>query len=105
MLNFLRQAFFSYKGANNWANWPAFISSTIVAPGFTVAVFALTGKFARSEAAAQDYVAGMSIIGASFAMMGGFLQTFTTDRQIGTISFFLAARGSRLVAFLARPLF
>ncbi len=97
-----RQAYLSYKGLFLWLNWPAYISNVFLRPGLIVAMFALTGRFARGEEAAETYVIGLTAYAVPTIIMGGVLQGFYYERSFGTISFFFAARGSRLASFLTR---
>jgi hypothetical protein len=55
-----RQAYLSYKGLFLWLNWPAYVSNVFLRPGLIVAMFALTGRFARGEAAVEAYVIGLT---------------------------------------------
>ena len=97
-----RQAYLSYKGLFLWLNWPAYVSNVFLRPGLIVAMFALTGRFARGEAAVEAYVIGLTAYAVPSIVMGGLLQSFYYERSFGTLSFFFASRGSRAVSLLTR---
>ncbi len=104
LITLARQAYLSYKGLFFWLNWPAYVSNVVLRPGLIVAMFALTGRFARGEGAVESYVIGLTAYAIPSIVMGGVLQGFYYERSYGTISFFFASRGSRLASFLARGL-
>lgn len=97
-----RQAYFSYKGLFLWLNWPAYVSNVFLRPGLLVAMFALTGRFARGEGAAEAYVVGLTAYAVPTIIMGGVLQGFYYERSFGTLSFLFASRGSRAMSYFAR---
>lgn len=102
MITLFRQAYLSYKGLFLWLNWPAYISNVFLRPGLIVAMFALTGHFARGRDAAEAYVIGLTAYSIPSIIMGGVLQGFYYERAFGTLSFFFASSGSRLASFFAR---
>jgi ABC-type polysaccharide/polyol phosphate export permease len=102
MMTFARQAYFSYKGLFMWLNWPAYVSSIILRPGFMVAIFGLTGRFARGEEAGEAYMIGMTAFAIPHILMGGILQNFAYERSFGTLGLVFASSGSRLLSFLSR---
>ena len=97
-----RQAYLSYKGQFLWLNWPAYVSNVFLRPGLIVAMYSLTGQFARGPAAAEAYVIGLTAYAVPGILMGGILQSFYYERSWGTIAFFFASRGGRLDSFLTR---
>jgi ABC-type polysaccharide/polyol phosphate export permease len=99
-----RQAYLSYKGLFLWLNWPAYVSNVVLRPGLIVAMFALTGRFARGEAAVEAYVIGLTAYAVPSIVMGGVLQSFYYERSFGTLSFLFASRGGRIGSFFARGL-
>src|SRR5215210_4483673 len=102
--NYARQAYFTYKGLFMWLNWPAYISSIIFRPAFMVAIFGLTGRFARGEQASENYIIGMTAFAIPHILMGGILQGFAYERSFATLGFLFASTGSRLQSFSARGL-
>ena len=102
LITLARQAYFSYKGLFMWLNWPAYISSIIFRPAFVVAIFGLTGRFARGEEASEAYIIGMTAFAIPHILMGGVLQGFAYERSFGTLGFLFASTGSRLVSYSAR---
>jgi ABC-2 type transport system permease protein len=97
-----RQAYLSYKGQFLWLNWPAYISNVFLRPGLIVAMYALTGQFARGSVAAEAYVIGLTAYAVPGIVMGGILQSFYYERSWGTIAFLFASRGGRLDSYLMR---
>lgn len=97
-----RQAVLSYKGQFLWLNWPAYISNVLLRPGLIVALYSLTGQFARGPAAAEAYIIGLTAYAVPSIVMGGVLQSFYYERSWGTVSFLFAARGGRLGSYLTR---
>jgi ABC-type polysaccharide/polyol phosphate export permease len=96
------QAYLSYKGLFLWLNWPAYVSNIILRPGLVVAMFALTGRFARGESAVETYVIGVTAFAIPSIVLGGVLQGFYYERSFGTLSFLFASGGNRALSFLAR---
>jgi ABC-2 type transport system permease protein len=99
-----RQAYYSYKGVFLWLNWPAYLSSTLFRPALMVAIFGLTGRFARGEDAAERYIIGMTAFAIPHIMMGGILQGFAYERSFGTLGFLFTSTGSRVQSFVTRGL-
>jgi ABC-type polysaccharide/polyol phosphate export permease len=99
-----RQTYLSYKGQFLWLNWPAYVSNVFLRPGLIVAMYSLTGQFARGPAAAEAYVIGLTAYAVPGIVMGGILQSFYYERSWGTIAFLFASRGGRLDSFLTRGL-
>ncbi|HEY7466066.1 MAG TPA: ABC transporter permease [Dehalococcoidia bacterium] len=97
-----RQAYLSYKGQFLWLNWPAYVSNVFLRPGLIVALYSLTGYFARGPAAAEAYVIGLTAYAVPGIIFGGVLQSFYYERSWGTIAFFFASRGGRLDSYLTR---
>ena len=97
-----RQAYLSYKGQFLWLNWPAYVSNVLLRPGLIVAMYSLTGRFARGPEAAEAYVIGLTAYAVPGIIMGGVLQSFYYERSWGTIAFLFASRGGRLDSFLTR---
>ncbi|HEU0075470.1 MAG TPA: ABC transporter permease [Dehalococcoidia bacterium] len=97
-----RQAYLSYKGLFLWLNWPAYVSNVVLRPGLIVAMYALTGRFARGEGAVEVYVIGLTAYAVPSIVMGGVLQGFYYERSFGTISFYFASCGNRVASYFAR---
>ncbi len=97
-----RLAYLSYKGQFLWLNWPAYVSNVFLRPGLIVALYSLTGQFARGPVAAEAYVIGLTAYAVPGIIMGGVLQSFYYERSWGTIAFLFASRGGRLASFLTR---
>ena len=102
LTNLWRQCYLSYKGLFTWLNWPAYASNVIVRPALMATMFGLTGRFARGEEAAFDYVIGMSAFSMMNIVLAGLLQSFSGERFYGTLPLLFSSSGSRLRAFLTR---
>ena len=102
LTNLWRQCYLSYKGLFTWLNWPAYLSNVVVRPALMATMFGLTGRFARGEEAAFDYVIGMSAFSMMNIVLAGLLQSFSGERFFGTLPLLFASSGSRLQAFLTR---
>jgi hypothetical protein len=101
MMTFARQAYFPTRPVHV-AELAAYVSSIILRPGFMVAIFGLTGRFARGEEAGEAYMIGMTAFAIPHILMGGILQNFAYERSFGTLGLVFASSGSRLVSFLSR---
>jgi ABC-2 type transport system permease protein len=104
MLTLGRQAYLSYKALFGWLNWPAYISTIVFRPALIVAMFGLTGEFARGAAAAERYIVGMTAFAIPHVLMGGVLQSFASERAFATLGFLFASTGNRFQAYVSRGL-
>lgn len=102
LITLWRQCFLSYKGLFTWLNWPAYLSNVVVRPALMATMFGLTGRFARGEQAAFDYVVGMSAFSMMNIVLAGLLQSFSGERNFGTLPLLFSSSGSRLTAFVTR---
>jgi ABC-2 type transport system permease protein len=102
LITLWRQCFLSYKGLFAWLNWPAYATNVFIRPALMATMFGLTGRFARGEEAAFDYVIGMSAFSMMNILMAGLLQSFSGERNYGTLPLLFTSPGSRLQAFLTR---
>jgi ABC-type polysaccharide/polyol phosphate export permease len=102
LINLWRQCFLSYKGLFNWLNWPAYTTNVFIRPPLMATMFGLTGRFARGEEAAFDYVIGMSAYSMMNILLAGLLQSFSGERGYGTLPILFSSSGSRLQAFITR---
>jgi ABC-2 type transport system permease protein len=99
-----RQSYLSYKGLFSWLNWPAYATNVFIRPALMATMFGLTGRFARDEQAAFDYVVGMSAFSMMNILMAGLLQSFSGERAYGTLPLLFSSSGNRLQAFVTRSL-
>src|SRR3989304_4641024 len=104
MRNYLIQAYATYKGLFFWLNWISYISSVVLAPVITVITYAILGRFALGPEEAIYYGFGIIMSRMSYILIGGIAQTYTYDRNLGTISFMYVTPASRLANYLRRPL-
>lgn len=104
MITLARQAYLSYKALFGWLNWPAYISTIFFRPAFIVAIFGLTGRFARGDAASEHYIVGMTAFAIPHILMGAVLQSFASERAFATLGFLFASTGNRFQAYVSRSL-
>jgi ABC-type polysaccharide/polyol phosphate export permease len=102
LITLWRQCYLSYKALFTWRDWPAYTANVLVRPALMATVFGLTGRFARGEQAAFDYVVGMSAFSMMNIVLAGILQSFSGERQYGTLGLLVASPAGRLQAFLTR---
>jgi ABC-2 type transport system permease protein len=100
-----RQSYYSYKALFTWHDWPAYAANVLVRPALMATMFGLTGRFARGEQAAFDYVVGMSAFSMMNIVLAGILQSFSGERFYGTLGLLFSSPASRLQSFLTRALF
>src|SRR4051794_39741387 len=99
-----RQSYLSYKGLLTWRDWPAYIANVIVRPALMATMFGLTGRFARGEQAAFDFVVGMSAYSMMNILLAGILQSFSGERYNGTLGLLFTSPAGRLQTFITRSL-
>jgi ABC-2 type transport system permease protein len=104
MRSFLIQAYATYKGLFFWLNWISYISSVILAPIIMVITYAILGRFALGPQEAIYYGFGIIMSRMNYILIGGITQTYTYDRDLGTLSFLYVSPANRLVNYLSRPL-
>lgn len=105
MRNFLIQAYSTYKGLFYWLNWSGYITNVFLRPIVMVIMFSLLGRFALDPEAARDYALGVTAYSMVFILLGGITQSFTYDRELGTIQCLFTSPANRLINFLSRPVF
>lgn len=104
MYNFAVQAYSSYKGLFYWLNWMSYISNVFLYPVAQVIIFALLGRFTSSPEIAQAYALGLSVFSMASILISGLTQSYSYERQLGTLSFIYVSRVNRIVNFMSRPL-
>lgn len=102
MYNFLVQSYATYKGLFYWLHWISYVSNIFLWPIAYILMYSFLGRFARNPEAAQDYALGIAGYSMAFILVGGITQSYTYDRQLGTMSFLFASPANRLVNFLSR---
>ena len=103
MYNFMIQAYATYKGLFFWLNWMSYITNVFVGPAIGVVTYALLGQFAFDMEAARYYGLGVIMSQMAFVVVSGITQSYTYDRELGTISFLYISPAKRLVNYLSRP--
>lgn len=102
MYNFYIQSYALYRGLFRWLNWPGYISSAVLQPFAHVILFALLGRFADNPEAALYIALGVTVMSMAFILLSGLTQSYTYDRNYGTIAFFFASPASRLMNYVSR---
>ena len=105
VLNWYRQAIYSYRGLFGWLSWQSYTSTVVFRPVLNMAIYALVGKFAINALAAQSYVVGMAAYQIPFILLGGITNCLARDRFFGTLPFLYASRGSRTVSYFCKGVF
>jgi ABC-2 type transport system permease protein len=102
MINFLVQAYSTYRGLFGWFNWFGYISSVILHPVVLVIMYSILGRFTGSPELIRDCAMGVAAYTMVYIVMFGILQCYTYDRFGGTLSAFFASPANRLVSYIAR---
>jgi ABC-2 type transport system permease protein len=102
MYNFLVQSYSTYKGLFYWLQWMSYVSNVILYPIAYILMYSFLGRFSRDPEASQYYALGIAGYAMAFIVVGGITQSYTRDRQLGTISFLFASPANRLVNYLSR---
>jgi ABC-2 type transport system permease protein len=104
LITLWRQSYLSYKALFSWRSWPDYTANVVVRPALMATMFGLTGRFARGEQAAFDYVIGMSAFSMMNIVLAGILQSFSGERAYGTLGLVFASPVGRLQTFATRSL-
>lgn len=102
MYNFLVQSYSNYKGLFYWLQWMSYVSNVVLYPIAYILMYSFLGRFSPDPEASQYYALGIAGYSMAFIVVGGITQSYTRDRQLGTISFLFATPANRLVNFLSR---
>lgn len=105
MYNFFIQAYSTYKGLFYWLQWISYVSNVVLFPIAYILMYSFLGRFARNPEVAQEYALGIAGYSMAFIIVGGITQSYTRDRQLGTISFLFISTANRLMNFLSRVVF
>ena len=101
-MNFVIQAYMSYKGLFLWLNWPAYVINVFLTPALFLIMFVLTGRYASGTEGAGVYVVGMCAYAIPMILMAGVVQTFAYERLFGTVSLIFGSTGNRLMIYWSR---
>lgn len=105
MRNFVRQAYYSYRGLFTWLPLPSYVAIVVLGPVLTIIMFALVGRFALGPAVVRPYLLGMVAQYIPFILSAGVINSFAHERWGATLSTVYASRGNRAVVFFSRQLF
>jgi ABC-2 type transport system permease protein len=103
MYNFFAQACFSYRGLYGWHNVPGYINNLLLMPVASIILYSVLGRFAIDPEAAQYYALGVAVHAMPFILIGGILQTYSYDKEMGTAAFMYVSPVNRFLYFLSRP--
>lgn len=100
--NFAVQSHLSFRGLFLWLNPWAYASNMFAAPVINVFLFALVARYATGVDPSPDLVLGMAMLAVPTMANGGILQSFTYERQFGTLSVLFVSPANRGVAYYSR---
>ncbi len=104
MRNFLRQAYYSYRGLFMWLDWPSYVTTVVFGPAFTIVMFTLVGRFALGPDVVRPYVLGLVAQYIPFILSATVIQCFVREKWFATLSIVYSSRGKRAVIFFSRQL-
>jgi ABC-type polysaccharide/polyol phosphate export permease len=102
MINFLRQARYSYKGLFIWRDWPSYVTTVVFGPAFTIVMFSLVGRFAIGSDVVRPYVLGLVAQYIPFIISATILQCIVHERSYATLSVVYASRVNRTMLYFSR---
>ncbi|MGH2470029.1 MAG: ABC transporter permease, partial [Chloroflexota bacterium] len=100
--NFLLQAVFNYRAVFAWVQWPSYVSNVVLRPAMQVVLFYMLGQSMRNAQAAQYTLVGMLAYNSPLMVAGAISLTLISDRGMGTLPYFFASSGSRLMSYFSR---
>jgi ABC-type polysaccharide/polyol phosphate export permease len=104
MRNFLRQAYYTYRGLFTWLSLPSYVTTVVLGPALTIIMFALVGRFALGPDVVRPYVLGLVAQYIPFIISAGIMNCFSHEIWGATLSTVYASRGNRTVVFFSRQL-
>lgn len=104
MINFLRQAYYSYKGLFIWLDWPSYVTTVVFGPAFTIVMFSLIGRFALGSQVVRPYALGLVAQYIPFIISATILQCIVHERSYATLSIVYSSRVNRTMLFFSRQL-
>ncbi len=104
LTNFAIQASSTYRGLFLWLAPSAYLPQVLLRPALMVVLFALAGRYAADEAAAQHLAVGRIAYSIYWVHIASLTQSFYFERIGGTAPLLFASSANRAVNFLARGL-
>jgi len=104
MKNFFLQSYYSYRALFLWLNWWGYVSNVFFRPMLFMSIYAITGRFAGDQLAADRYAVGWIALAGPFIVIGGLVQSFSYERSFGTLGIVFASDGTRVTSFFSRSL-
>lgn len=102
LANFAVLSHLSFRGLFLWLNPWAYASNMFAAPLITVALYALVAEYATGRPPSVDLVLGVAMLAASTMANGGVLQSFTYERNFGTLALISLAPTGRIATYFSR---
>lgn len=102
MYNFLRQAYYSYKGLFIWQDWPSYVTTVVFGPAFTIVMFTLVGRFALGSHVVKPYVLGLVAQYIPFIISATILMCIVHERYYETLSMVYSSRVNRTMLYFSR---
>lgn len=98
------QSYLSFRGLFLWLTPWSYVSNMFVTPLVNVALFALVTRFTLGIEPSRELIVGTATLGLSSMINGGVLQSFTYERDFGTLTVILASRANRVAVYWSRGL-
>ena len=92
----------SFRGLFLWFTPWSYTSNMFIAPFISVALFALVARYTSGHDPSRDLILGTAVLGLSSMINGGVLQSFTYERDFGTLPVILASRANRVAVYWSR---
>lgn len=96
------QSWVSFRGLFMWFTPFPYISNIFIAPFVQIGLFALVTQSTTGARASDGTIVGLAVLSLSWIVYGGILQSFTYERDFGTLPVLLVSRGSRFIAYWSR---
>lgn len=104
LTNFGCQAYYSFRGLFLWLTPWSYASNMFIAPFVNVCLFALVTRHTTGIEPGRDLLVGLSLLGMASMINGGVLQSFTYERDFGTLAVIFASRANRIGVYWSRGL-
>jgi len=105
VINFLVQADTTYRGLFHWFNWFGYSTSVFLRPAVFIIMYSILGRFSGSPEMILNYAIGVATYSMAVIVLPAISACYVNDRFMGTLAFFFASPGNRLISFIARAVF
>lgn len=96
------QAHVTFRGLFMWFTPFPYISNIFIAPFVQIGLYSAVTRFATGREPTDSLILGMAVLSLSWIVYGGILQSFSYEREFGTLPVLLYSRGNRFVAYWSR---